>query len=54
MTVVKYKHISMDISPIFEKPDLSEKVKLTIMTLAPLSMVSEIPGSDYRSDKKSS
>lgn len=44
----------MDISPIFEPPDLLGKVKLTIIPLAPLSMVSEIPGSYYRSDKKPS
>ncbi len=44
----------MDISPIFEQPYLSEKVKLTIIPLAPLSMVSDIPGSYYRSDKKPS
>lgn len=44
----------MNISPIFEMPVLSEKVKLTILPLVPLSMVSEIPGSYYRSDVKPS
>ena len=44
----------MNISPIFEMPILSEKVKLTIMPLAPLSMVSEIPGSYYKSNTKPS
>jgi len=44
----------MNISTIFERPHLSEKVKLTILPLAPLSMVSEIPGSYYKSDIKPS
>ncbi|WP_069658381.1 type I-PGING CRISPR-associated protein Cas5p [Arcticibacter eurypsychrophilus] len=44
----------MDISSIFEAPNLSEKVKLIITPLAPLSMVSEIPGSYYISEKKPS
>ncbi len=44
----------MNISPIFEMPVLSEKVKLTILPLVPLSMVSEMPGSYYRSDVKPS
>jgi CRISPR-associated protein Cas5 len=44
----------MNILPIFEKPDLSKKVKLTIMPLAPLSMVSDIPGSYYKSDGRPS
>lgn len=46
--------INMNISPIFEMPILSEKVKLTILPLVPLSMVSEMPGSYYRSDVKPS
>lgn len=44
----------MNIYPIFEMPVLSERAKLTIMPLAPLSMVSDIPGSYYRSDIKPS
>jgi len=44
----------MNISPIFEMPFLTEKVRLTILPLVPLSMVSEMPGSYYRSDVKPS
>jgi CRISPR-associated protein Cas5 len=40
--------INLDI--IFQKPSLDKKVKLTIMPLAPLSMVSAIPGSYYKTD----
>ena len=41
--------VNLDI--IFQKPVLGKKVKLTILPLAPLSMVSDIPGSYYKTQE---
>lgn len=38
----------MDINIIKKQPELSEKIKLIIQPLAPLSMVSDIPGTYYK------
>lgn len=38
----------MDLSILKQKPDLNQKVKLIIQPLAPLSMVSDIPGTYYK------
>lgn len=38
----------MDVSIVTRKPELTEKIKLIIQPLAPLSMVSEIPGTYYK------
>lgn len=40
----------MDLSILKKKPDLNKKIKLIISPLAPLSMVSDIPGSYYKTD----
>lgn len=42
---------SIDISILSQKPCLDVKAQLTIQPLAPLSMVSELPGSYYKSLK---
>lgn len=39
------------LTPLFEAPDRTEAVKITIEPLAPLSMVEAVPGSYYRSLK---
>ena len=41
--------MDLDISFLFERPDLDQKAILTIEPLAPLSMVSSLPGSYYKS-----
>jgi CRISPR-associated protein Cas5 len=38
----------MDINILKQKPELTEKIKLIIQPLAPLSMVSDIPGTYYK------
>lgn len=38
----------MDLSILKQKPELSKKIKLIICPLAPLSMVSDIPGTYYK------
>ncbi len=38
----------MDLSILKQKPEVSKKVKLIIQPLAPLSMVSDIPGTYYK------
>ncbi|MFZ5978526.1 MAG: type I-PGING CRISPR-associated protein Cas5p [Bacteroidota bacterium] len=38
----------MDISILKRKPELTERIKLCIQPLAPLSMVSDIPGTYYK------
>ncbi len=38
----------MDINILKNKPELTEKIKLTVQPLAPLSMVSDIPGTYYK------
>ncbi|MDP1764288.1 MAG: type I-PGING CRISPR-associated protein Cas5p [Sediminibacterium sp.] len=38
----------MDLSILKQKPELSQKIKLIIHPLAPLSMVSDIPGTYYK------
>jgi CRISPR-associated protein Cas5 len=40
----------MDISLLFDKPDLSKKALLVIEPLAPLSMVNSMPGSYYKTE----
>lgn len=40
----------MDLSILKKEPDLNKKIKLIISPLAPLSMVSDIPGSYYKTD----
>lgn len=40
---------NLDLSVLSELPKLTEKVTLGIQPLAPLSMVSEMPGSYYKS-----
>lgn len=40
--------MNIDISLLKEKPELTEKVTLRITPLAPLSMVSEMPGAFYK------
>lgn len=39
----------MNLSILNQKPDLSQKIKLVILPLAPLSMIADIPGSYYKS-----
>jgi len=41
----------IDLSFIFKEPKLTIKSKLTIQTLAPLSMVADIPGSYYKTQE---
>ena len=41
--------VNLDLSVLSELPKLTEKVTLGIQPLAPLSMVSEMPGSYYKS-----
>ena len=43
--------MSLDLSLLKELPELSANVTLEIRPLAPLSMVSEMPGSYYKSMK---
>lgn len=45
---------NIDISILSQKPSLDIKARLTIQPLAPLSMVSELPGSYYKSLKSPS
>lgn len=42
----------MDINIIKQKPELTEKIKLIIQPLAPLSMVSDIPGTYYKTENR--
>lgn len=42
--------MTIDLNLIFQKPLLDTKAKLTIIPLAPLSMVSDIPGSYYKTN----
>ncbi len=39
-----------DLTSIFRKPDINQKIALIIEPLAPISMVSEIPGSHYKTN----
>ena len=41
--------VNLDLSVLSELPKLTEKVTLGIQPLVPLSMVSEMPGSYYKS-----
>ena len=43
--------MKVNLEIIFQKPLLEKKVKLTILPLAPLSMVSDIPGSYYKTQE---
>lgn len=45
---------TIDLSILKEKPELTEKIVLEIESLAPLSMVSDLPGSFYKSLKSPS
>lgn len=42
--------MQIDLTPIFKKVELSHKAILVIEPLAPVSMVSEIPGSHYKTN----
>ena len=42
---------SIELNALFEKPDLAQTFMLRIDPLAPLSMVSSLPGSYYRSER---
>lgn len=43
--------MKIDISLLFEKPELDSSVILIIQPLAPLSMVSDLPGSYYKTER---
>ena len=43
--------MKIDISLLFEKPELDSSVILIIQPLAPLSMVSGLPGSYYKTER---
>lgn len=43
--------MEIDLNILFQKPELDKKVILTILPLAPLSMVSDIPGTYYKSQE---
>jgi CRISPR-associated protein Cas5 len=40
--------MQVDLTPIFEKAELNNRAMLVIESLSPISMVSEIPGSHYK------
>ena len=40
--------MKVNLEIIFQKPELGKRIKLIILPLAPLSMVSDIPGTYYK------
>ncbi len=42
--------MQIDLTPVFKKADLTQKVTLIVEPLSPISMVSEIPGSHYKTN----